>query len=89
MTKVEEKEERSRLFAYFSTTSAYASSPFSVSYYTINQSGQCSSEIARDLIANNVKGRIPDDYESKAAMTVIYIFDFDRQELELRGESKS
>ena len=89
MTKVEEKEERSRLFAYFSTTSAFASSPFAVSYYLLNQSGQCSSDVARHLIERNVSGRIPEDFESKSATTVIYIFDFERSEFEMRGESKS
>ena len=77
-TKVEDKEERTKLFAYFSITSAFSSSPFTVTYYTLSQSGQCSSDVARHLIRKNVEGKIPDDYETRSAMTLIYIFDFDK-----------
>lgn len=80
MTKT---EDRSKLFAYFSTGTYYSQSPFTICSYILTLDGSCSSEINRQMIRQNVLGKIPANYEEIAAPTFLFIFDLTKKEISL------
>ena len=73
-------DDHSRFFAYFSTNKQFASSPFNIYSYILNEDGNSSSEVSRHLIRQEVEGKIPPGFETETVETLVYIFDLPRKE---------